>query len=108
MGENSKQISDASFDADVVRQAGLVLVDFWAEWCGPCRALGPILEDIAGEMKGKVVVAKMNVDQNPNTAGAFGVRSIPTLVLFKDGKPIETKVGALPKQALVAWIEQHA
>lgn len=108
MGEYSKQISDSSFEADVEKAAGLVLVDFWAEWCGPCRALSPVLEDIAKEMGGKVTIAKMNVDHNPDTPTKFGVRSIPTLVLFKDGKQIETKVGSLPKQALLAWLNEKA
>ena len=108
MGDYSKQISDSSFEADVEKSSGLVLVDFWAEWCGPCRALGPVLEDIAKEMGGKVTIAKMNVDNNPETPTKFGVRSIPTLVLFKDGKQVETKVGSLPKQALLAWLTEKA
>lgn len=108
MGDYSKQISDSSFEADVVNSSGLVLVDFWAEWCGPCRALGPVLDDIAKEMGGKVTIAKMNVDTNPETPTKFGVRSIPTLVLFKDGKQVETKVGAIPKQALLAWLNEKA
>ena len=108
MGEYSKQISDSSFEADVEKASGLVLVDFWAEWRGPCRALGPVLEDIAKEMNGKVTIAKMNVDNNPETPTKFGVRSIPTLVLFKDGVQVETKVGSLPKQALLAWLTEKA
>lgn len=108
MGEYSKQISDSSFEADVVKSSGLVLVDFWAEWCGPCRALGPVLEDIAKEMGGKVTIAKMDVDSNPETPTKFGVRSIPTLVLFKDGVQVETKVGSIPKQALLAWLNEKA
>lgn len=108
MGENCKQISDSSFEADVLNASGVVLLDFWAEWCGPCRALGPVLEEVAGELSGKVMIAKMNVDQNPETPTKYGVRSIPTLLLFKDGELVETKVGSLPKHALVEWINSKA
>ena len=108
MGENCKQISDASFDAEVTNVSGLVLLDFWAEWCGPCRQIGPVLEEIAGELADKVKIVKMNVDQNPDTPTKFGVRSIPTLVLFKDGQMVETKVGAVPKQSLIAWLNEKA
>ncbi|MGE4351888.1 MAG: thioredoxin [Bdellovibrionales bacterium] len=108
MGEHTKQITDSSFDADVVNTSGLVLVDFWAEWCGPCRALGPVLDEVASEMQGKLTIAKMNVDHNPETPTKFGVRSIPTLVLFKDGKQVDIKVGSIPKQALVAWLNDKA
>lgn len=108
MGQNTKQITDASFEADVLKASGLVLVDFWAEWCGPCKMIGPVLEELATDMAGKAVIAKVNVDDNPATAGKFGIRSIPTLMLFKNGQPVATKVGALPKQALQAWIQEHA
>ncbi len=108
MGANCKQITDETFEAEVLKASGLVLVDFWAEWCGPCRMLGPVLEEIAGEMAGKVTIAKVNVDQSGEISGKFGVRSIPTLILFKDGQPIETKVGSLPKQALVSWLNEKA
>ncbi|MDD5585664.1 MAG: thioredoxin TrxA [Alphaproteobacteria bacterium] len=107
MGQATKQISDATFEADVLKASGLVLVDFWAEWCGPCRMIGPVLEELANDMQGKVAIGKINVDENPATAGNYGVRSIPTLMLFKDGKPVSTKVGALPKQALQAWVQEN-
>jgi len=108
MGQNTKQITDASFETDVLKAPGLVLVDFWAEWCGPCKMIGPVLEELAAEMAGKVVIGKINVDENPATAGKFGIRSIPTLMLFKDGQPVSTKVGALPKQALQTWLNENA
>lgn len=108
MGANSKQLTDETFEAEVLKTSGLVLVDFWAEWCGPCRMLGPVLEEIATEMAGKVTVAKVNVDQCNEVSGKFGIRSIPTLLLFKDGQLVETKVGSLPKQALVAWLNEKA
>ena len=87
---------------------GLVLVDFWAEWCGPCRQLGPILEAVDNEMNGEVKIYKMNVDDSPQTASQFGIRSIPTMFLFKDGKQVDTKVGLNSKDSLVSWISSHA
>ncbi len=102
------QATDSSFQKDVLDQKGLVLVDFWAEWCGPCKMLNPILEQLASELSGKVKIVKVNVDQNPETPGNFNVRSIPTLVLFKDGEAISTKVGSLPKSSLEQWIQQNA
>ena len=108
MGENAKHVDDTNFEAEVLKAPGLVLVDFWAEWCGPCRQLGPVVEELAGEMAGKVKIVKVNVDQAPNTPGQYGIRSIPTLILFKDGEMVETKVGALPKQALQSWLEEKA
>jgi thioredoxin 1 len=108
MGENAKQITDADFDAEVLQAEGLVLVDFWAEWCGPCRMLGPVIDELAGELAGKVKIVKANVDKSPQSAGKFGIRSIPTLILFKDGEPLETKVGGMPKQALEAWLKEKA
>jgi thioredoxin 1 len=101
---DTAKVTDASFDADVIKSSELVLVDFWAEWCGPCRMIAPALEEIAAEMKGKIKIAKLNVDENPGVASKFGIRSIPTLMLFKDGKQVGTKVGASPKSELFRWI----
>jgi thioredoxin 1 len=98
-------ISDESFEADVLGSGTPVLVDYWAEWCGPCLQIGPALEEIAAEMDGQVTIAKLNIDDNPLTAIKFGVRGIPTLMLFKDGQVAATKVGAVPKGKIVEWIE---
>ena len=105
---STPQIDDTTFEAEVLKAEGLVLVDFWAEWCGPCRQLGPVIDELSAEMEGKVKIVKMNVDQAPNTPGQYGIRSIPTLILFKDGEMVETKVGGHPKQALQAWLEEKA
>jgi thioredoxin 1 len=102
---NSSKVTDASFEQDVLKADGAVLVDFWAEWCGPCKAIAPALEELAGEMDGKVKVAKINIDENPKTPTEYGVRAIPTLMLFKDGQVVATKLGALQKSQLVQWVE---
>jgi thioredoxin 1 len=101
---STSKVTDASFEADVLKSSEPVVVDFWAEWCGPCKAIGPSLEEIATEMHGKVKIVKMNVDENPGVPGSLGIRSIPTLILFKDGKAASQKVGAAPKGELVKWI----
>ncbi len=99
------QVSDADFEENVLKAEGPVLVDFWAEWCGPCKMIGPALEEIAEDLKGKLTVAKLNIDDNPQTPAKYGVRGIPTLMLFKDGEVAATKVGALPKGQLQEWVE---
>ena len=98
------KVTDATFESDVVQSAEPVVVDFWAEWCGPCKMIGPALEDLAKEFAGKVKIVKINVDENPGTAGRLGIRSIPTLMLFKEGKVASQKVGAAPKGELAKWI----
>jgi thioredoxin 1 len=98
------KVTDANFESEVVGSSGPVVVDFWAEWCGPCKMISPTLEEIAKEMQGKVTIAKLKVDENPGVAGTYGIRSIPTLMLFKDGKVASSKVGAAPKSELKKWI----
>ena len=98
------KVSDTTFESEVLKANGPVVVDFWAEWCGPCRMIGPSLEDIAKEMDGKLKVVKVNIDENPTTPSRYNVRSIPTLLLFKNGQVAATKIGAEPKQKLVSWI----
>ena len=98
-------VTDDSFDHDVLQASDPVLVDYWAEWCAPCKQIAPHLEEIAKEMDGRLTIAKVNIDENPVTPTKFGVRGIPTLMLFKDGQVAGTKVGALPKSKLAEWIE---
>jgi thioredoxin 1 len=98
-------VSDDSFAADVLGANVPVLVDFWAEWCAPCKMIGPSLEEISDELVGKVRIVKLNIDDHPDTPGKYGVRGIPTMILFKDGAPAATKVGAAPKSALKGWLE---
>ena len=103
----TKAISDASFQADVLESDTPVLVDFWAEWCGPCKMIGPALEEISDELSGRLVIAKVNIDDHPGVAGKLGVRGIPTMMLFKGGQKVAEKLGAAPKSALKGWIESE-
>ncbi|GAV19107.1 thioredoxin 1 [Mariprofundus micogutta] len=100
-------VSDESFDADVLKASGPVVVDFWAPWCGPCKQIAPILDEVANEKQGTVTIAKINIDDNPNTPGKYGVRGIPTLMLFRDGNVQGTKVGAVNKAKLTEFIDEH-
>ena len=102
-----KHISDASFDADVIQSSTPVIVDFWAEWCGPCKMIAPILDEVASAYQGKLQVAKMNVDENRDIPAKFGIRGIPTLMVFKGGQLAATKVGAMSKAQLAAFIDQQ-
>ena len=102
-----KHISDASFDADVIQSSTPVIVDFWAEWCGPCKMIAPILDEVAAAYQGKLQVAKMNVDENRDVPAKFGIRGIPTLMVFKGGQLAATKVGAMSKAQLTAFIDQQ-
>ncbi len=102
----SQHVTDASFEADVLKADGPVLIDFWAEWCPPCHAIAPSLEELSQELAGQVRIAKLNIDDNPRTAIKYGVRSIPTLIIFKNGEPTALQVGAAPKSRLSDWIRK--
>jgi len=106
-GDNIKEITDANFQSEIADNAGLSMVDFWAEWCGPCRIIAPFVEQIADEYSGRVTVGKLDVDSNPRTSAQFNVRSIPTVLFFKEGKVVDMVVGAVPKQALDRKIQEH-
>lgn len=107
MSELIVHLSDDSFENEVLQSEQPVLVDYWAEWCGPCKMIAPVLDEIAGEYSGKVKVAKLNIDDNPNTPPRYGIRGIPTLMLFKDGEVEATKVGAVSKSQLTAFIDSN-
>ena len=103
----TKKITDESFETDVVKASIPTVVDFWAEWCGPCKQIGPVLEEISDEMKDEVVIAKHNIDEEPNSPTKYGIRGIPTMLLFKDGKLKATKVGATTKSNIISWIKEN-
>ena len=103
----TKKITDENFETDVLKASKPTVVDFWAEWCGPCKQIGPVLEEISDEMKNQVVIAKHNIDEEPNTPTKYGVRGIPTMLLFKDGQLKATKVGATTKSNIVSWIKEN-
>ena len=107
MSDNIVHTSDDTFDADILQSDRAVLLDFWAEWCGPCKMIAPLLEEVAATRKDDLLVAKLNVDENPNTAQKFGIRSIPTLILFKDGAVQAQKMGAMPKSQLDEFLENN-
>lgn len=101
----SVQVSDAEFENEVLKAGEPVIVDFWAEWCGPCKALSPLVDELAGELAGKAKVVKVNIDDNPNTPTKYGVRGIPTLMVFKDGQLVDTRVGGMSKSQLTEWAQ---
>ncbi len=107
MSDKIVYVTDDSFDQEVIKAAGPVLVDYWADWCGPCKMIAPILDEIAGEYDGRLKVAKLNIDENPNTPPKYGIRGIPTLMLFKGGNVEATKVGAVSKSQLTAFIDSN-
>ena len=107
MSDTIKTVSDATFDADVLKSSGPVLVDYWAEWCGPCKMVAPILDEVSKDYAGKLTIAKLNVDDNQSVPAKYGIRGIPTLMLFKDGQLAATKVGAMSKAQLTAFIDQQ-
>lgn len=104
---SSIAVTDKDFESQVLQAKEPVVVDFWAEWCGPCKMLSPIVDEIAGELKPRVKVVKVNIDEAPEAPTRYGVRGIPTLMIFKDGKLLDTKVGGMPKAQLTAWIEEN-
>jgi len=108
MSENILNVTDDSFESDVLRNDLPVLVDYWAEWCGPCKMIAPVLEEVADEYAGKMVVSKLNIDDNPNTPPKYGIRGIPTLMIFKGGEVAATKVGALSKSQLLEFIQSNS
>lgn len=101
----SKSVNDNEFESEVLQSDSPVLVDFWAEWCGPCKALSPLIDEIAGEMDGKIKVVKVNIEEAPEAPTKYGVRGVPTLMLFKDGQVVDTRVGGMPKAQLTEWVE---
>lgn len=103
----ASHVTDANFEKEVKNHKGFALVDFWAEWCGPCRQLSPIIDEVSKEMEGKVKICKLNVDESPEIASAYGIRSIPTLILFQNGRQISTKIGSLPKSTLSEWLKSE-
>lgn len=107
MSENILTVTDGSFEADVLQADKPVLVDYWASWCGPCKMIAPILEEVSTEYADKLAIAKLNIDENPETAPKYGIRGIPTLMVFKDGQAVATKVGALSKTQLIEFVEAN-
>ncbi len=103
----TKPVTDSSFESEVIKSDKPIVVDFWAEWCGPCKQIGPILEEISDEMSDKIIIAKHNIDQEPNTPTKYGIRGIPTMLLFKDGELKATKVGSTTKSNILAWISEN-
>lgn len=101
-------VTDKTFETEVLKSSGPVVVDFWAEWCGPCRMLAPLIDEASETMKGKVKIVKVNIDESPETPTRYGVRGIPTLMVFKDGQVVDTRVGSMPKSQLSEWLESLA